>query len=1113
MASSIPSSYFRVVFVLSAAFAVISMGGCPLPPLGGDGTDVSLPPEPVPEPVSLSVSASASKGSMVGDTVTLTAEVSGADGTFSFSWSQIDGPSAALLSTDQQETSFDPTIHGLYRFTVTAVRDDEASSSASAEVAASVGDIQFVVPLQDVSEFGGGGNNVLVVKGGNPAVLQVDNTISPDNRANIVRFEAGARVFDPLFADDQRTEIIIHYELVSVPSAGRTEDVTLDRDFTTISTQGTGDSDFNQSTLTALDGIVGISVGANPDASFDSLSNVGTLIENFGGIVPGDYVFRATATNVDGGQRSRDLTVTVLTEGINGRFGGRSAGPRTIAVKDLPAGSPGQVTDKVMTSTDSVDMTVSVLPSSDTTYRFYLREDNPIEGLGSPAGDIAHPEFVTASDIGPIPASGSPLDIDLTIASPDDIPTGTYGLYVESFDSLGNVFDSPVAVNNSARQVRFHVTDDFLSSAIINAADVGAVSGDIDTPINFEGWSGAPNGYGDFSALADVNLDGAADIVTATATGFDVNTQGFIDGSTEKLRHPENSANFDNGLAAPNVSVGLGLLGVRSLAAGDVNGDGLPDVAVGHVIGGVGKVRVVFHTGNPTAPYSDPSDQALEIEPPLYDLFQQDNTGDIIDLGSTVSRASFGMRIAIHDVTGDGDNDLIVTDPGFSTRVVYSQLGGSPAIVDAFYDADEGRVYVFAGGPSGPLGPGRPDILASEIVQTQVVDAVATPVSTSIAESNAEYAAVFTGALFDEIGHSLAAHDGEFAVGSPLASVNGNPFYTIAFDVESGLRIPDGATVTTTFGGQTQDYEFDTNAALVNPAAIQVPIDPAATPPGDQPAEALTALLNAINADGSGVVDAAVDPVNDERLILTSIFSTEDEVARGGSSVAPSVFGAFAGSVFTTGVDFNNDGVIYRVADGSTTALLADAVSGTLNSDMGFGAEIAMGEIDGDGVHDHAVSALDSGDPTATNDGFADDSVSRDDDGGVFLLLAGTATLPSPITAGDSTGDAPAASGISPTSVGRHVGIGDIDGDSLAETFFTEPGFDRLHVILGAATPSTTPDLFFEGVVFDNSVSGDDPGAFGPGGDFLFGDITGDTESDWLLLDSALNLGLAGFAR
>lgn len=1091
---------FKASLVLGIVVCAILVGGCPLIPSDGTGGTGTTP--------QLTVTPTTTGEPTVAKTINLAASATGGTEPYTFQWTLVDGPTVPLTDAATAAASFVPQVAGFYTFLVEATDSGATPRTGSAEIEVPVGDIQIIVKsYSDYYESSG------VVVAGNPALIRAIG------RASAVYAHTFVSVHDPEFATqaslvladtavDPRntTEMPVTYEIISVPEAGRAQDATFTDAFGTITNNGQ---------LISL-----LTIQASPEAAFLTLSNIGTTIENFGIVVPGEYVVRATVTNPKGVSRSRDLTINLIVEpsSISGDWGNSSygvsapPGPRAVQVKELPMGSPGPVTNKVLAPNGSAEMTVSVLPTTTTNYRFYLSDDN----------GVAHPEFVTQS-VAAVEADGAAHDITLTIGAEGGMPTGKYTLMYETMDGYGNLSaGNQVQVNRVwipgpalvGVPVVFHVTGDYLEATEINAALVGAASDDVDAPTTYEGWSGGPvtaagEEYGPVSALADVNLDGALDIITVGGNEVRIKTDGYIQGSATALRHPVNNGNFGPQLAgAGDFQFGQGVVREpKQLAVGDLNGDGLPDIALSKTLGGIGYVRVYFHTGDPAQPYSQHDDQTLVIYPPTYEHVFRGPDGDLTSFPAVGSspglpgKGQFGTRIAIAPVFGGDDQpDLIITDPGFASMKVYgvaTAVDGEPEVLaNDFYNANEGRVYVFQGGADGVLKPQRPDIVTSEILQVGVTDDTPAVASTeALVETGVHYAAVYTGGDFDQIGYSLAANPNGLAVGSPLAWADGDPYTVYNLQIVDGARVADATMVVTAIGGRVRVYEFDTEDPE-NLAAGDVRVDLSAAN-ADLPEAALAALMGAINGDADALVVATADPTDPEQLIFTSKFSALDNLARG------------------SGYTQHYDGIAYVVAADAPSATLSNPILGTKNTSMGLGAEVAKGNINGTGGDDLLIAALDSGDDLGVNDG--DEFIqANQDDGAVFFVWGGTTALV-PITGvGADTALAPAApnSTIQPTAVGARLGVYDVDGDGFDDAFFTEPGFDHIYMIRGAATPATTPSITFTGVTFDDNTDDEPEGnSLLNQGTFLFGDITGDTELDWLFLDSGINFGFVGFER
>lgn len=1089
------------MFATTGAVALVA-GGCPL--LGIVSPSGVLR---VSAGGALGVAGS-TDGATVDKTQTLTADISGGNDPYTIQWEQIAGPPAGVDNPTAASTTVTPLAAGIYTYRVNVTDDDGLQQAA--EVTFPVGDIQFVVEDSDA------------VVPGNPATIiltQREGDEAAAGGGNFKRFNARASVFDPEFVRDQRTQMTISYEIIGVPDAARDQDVSLDREFDSISNQGTGDFDGSLAAGPSLDGVVGVTIRANPDNNYSVLTNIASLQETAGQVVPGEYMLRATVTNPNGVQRTRDLSVDLLVESIGGPAGflGQSAGPDTMAVKSLPA-APDSVTDAVLLAGQSTGLTVTAFPSSATSYRFYMRDNN---GVAVPG--LVSPDEVMLS------ATGAPQDIALTISSEAGLPIGTHELWFESFDSFGQITNDDVSVNGGT-DLEFHVTEDFFANSSINAATIGRTSNAVDTPVDFEGWSASGLAYGTESALADVNLDGIADIVTLTAGGFGYSDAGFDAGSTAALRHPENDGHFGPGLPGLTDTIAA-LAAPTQLAAGDLNGDDLPDVAVSLVSGGVGTVQIFFHTGNPAAPYSNATDQSLLILAPEYDRQALNSLTGVLSASPLAepSRANFGNQLAIGDVTGDGEADLITTDHGFSQArvlLVAAPTAIAPPSANVFQEGDQGRAYVFAGGANGRLLPGRPQLITSLVTERLIQDGTAAaeftaPVlSTSFSEANTTYTSAYTGNPFDNLGRSLAIGNG-FAVGSFTGAGGGSK--RSAVDIVN--PITDGEIVSVTvskpvsFGAPaiptvTMICEFDTTAnggvdGLVNVAVANtitvIEVELAADNSASNARARLVAAINAAAA-GDRLVDAVQDTAVAERVFLNYRFGAADGDSRAitaaetmaGAGNALVDFGGGAGTFVQ-----NNDGVAYRVAAGAASGVLTNAIVGTTNSNMGLGWRLALGNINDATVDDLVLAALDGGAAAGTTL-----------DGGVFLLLNGSnsfaAAVQANLGANSIRSGGIGGTDLTPTLVGDAVALGDVNGDGLDEVLFTEPGFDRIYMHRGAASPSATPNLTISGVNFDSTLDNNPANGTGT---FLFGDVNGDGNDDWVFIDSGRALGFAGVQR
>ena len=169
-------------------------------------------------------------------------------------------------------------------------------------------------------------------------------------------------------------------------------------------------------------------------------------------------------------------------------------------------------------------------------------------------------------------------------------------------------------------------------------------------------------------AAADFNRDGRADIVAATGTGVPARVVVFDAVSRTPIRD-----------FAPYEA---GFTGGVNVAAGDFNRDGVADIVTGADVGGGPRVRA----------------------------FDGASGGVLADFYSFNPEFTGGARVAADDLNGDGVADLAVAaGSGGGARVtVYSGAGFQ--VIDDFFSFDptsNGGSYVAAGGASRALQTSR----------------------------------------------------------------------------------------------------------------------------------------------------------------------------------------------------------------------------------------------------------------------------------------------------------------------------------------------------------------------------------------------------------------------
>ncbi len=208
------------------------------------------------------------------------------------------------------------------------------------------------------------------------------------------------------------------------------------------------------------------------------------------------------------------------------------------------------------------------------------------------------------------------------------------------------------------------------------------IPGPGDTPSRNEVIVFRNNGNGTFAAPTSFNLGGKfygfgeAPVPLATA---DFDNDGILDlvvaindfGSVNILRNQGNAV-FVSNTYVGNVS------GMQSMVAADVNGDGLPDLAIGFING----VNVYFNQG-----------------------------GVAFTFNATYGAATNGKRIVLADMTGDGKADMVLTDTTAATVTVMKNMGSGSFGVPVGYATNGVNPANFIAADVN--GDGRPDIVTA----------------------------------------------------------------------------------------------------------------------------------------------------------------------------------------------------------------------------------------------------------------------------------------------------------------------------------------------------------------------------------------------------------------
>ncbi len=661
-------------------------------------------------------------------------------------------------------------------------------------------------------------------------------------------------------------------------------------------------------------------------------------------------------------------------------------------------------------------------------------------------------------------------------------------------------------------------------SVLLNETAPGATTLTFATPQGF-----VVGGFPSSVAVGDLNGDGKPDIVTANERD---NTVSVL------LNETAPGATMPS--FAPQEAFAVGKY-PQSVALGDLNGDGKPDLVAANSylsLGGAGTVSVLLNEAAPGA-------TTLTFA-----------TQQTFAVGS----GSYPRSVALGDVNGDGKPDLVVanhanlndvsvlvnetapgaTMPSFATQQTFA-VGSYPASV-ALGDLN---------------GDGRPDLAVANEKDFTVSVLLNTPVTISratatgtITESDPEPTVQFASA-----GESVNVNAGTFTLTVTLSAVSGDdttvPFTlggTAVRGTDYSNLMPAGMTLDIPAGRLTGTI---TGTLLVPaPGPDRTIVFTLGTPTNATPGSPTTNTLllaqpntlsigdsSAIEPGPGGTVNMnfTVTRTGDLRSQVTVGFTTVAGTAKPNTDFTPtaSTVTFAAGSptatiaipIFGNGV-YNNPSLTFSVQLTGVTNVVGPPVSFANQQTFAVGSvsfSVAVGDLNGDGKPDLVVAnrgdgtvsvLLNTTAPGATTPSFAAQqtfaaggpasgpaSVALADlngDGKPDLVVANSFDNDVSVLRNETAPGATSAAFASPQTfaVGNSpfsVVVGDLNGDGKPDIVVANTGGDDVSVLVNATAPGATTLAFAPQQTF--AVGG---GPFA----VALGDLNGDGQPDLVVANA-----------
>jgi hypothetical protein len=630
-----------------------------------------------------------------------------------------------------------------------------------------------------------------------------------------------------------------------------------------------------------------------------------------------------------------------------------------------------------------------------------------LDGDGKPDMAVVNSGSNTVSVFRNISSSGSISPS--SFASKVDIPTGFDPGSVAIGDLDGDGKPDMAVANSSSNSV----------SVFRNISSSGSI-----TPASFAEKVDFTTGSIPFSvAIGDLDGDGKADITIAnlgnnTVSVFrNISSSGSISPSSfaAKVDFATDSAPF-------------------SVAIGDLDGDEKPDLAVANMssntvsifrnISSSGSItpasfaaKVDFSTG------SSPRSVAIgdvdgDGKPDMAVANYSSNTVSVfrnISSSGSISSASFAAKVdlitgsdpglvAIGDLDGDGKPDMAVANNGSNTVSVFRNISSTGSITSSSFAAK--LDFTTGSGPSsvaiGDLdGDGKADlavasynnnkvlVLRNELDVPSLIETltVAPAVNAQQIAASSNIIVVFDATIADaNVGTGTFRVKGE-QTGMYTGTFTGGGSNTITFDPANDFKPGEVITVTLTPGLGVATYSWQFTAVSAAVAASFVTIDPVTTA-----ADGATAVY-AADMDGDGDLDVLSASDNDNKIAWY-------ENDGSGGFTAHTITTSALGTAAVYAADVNGDGYmdVLSASFGDNTIAwyendgLGGFTAHTITTSASGARSVYAADLDGDGDMD-VLSASINDDTIAwyENDGsggFTAHTISTAADGAYSVYAA-----------------------------------------------------------------------------------------------------------------------------